>query len=360
MTSGDLTRRSYNGSLISNRAISYACLAEQANPETPYLPTATKFCKNGLRLQLHFPQCWNGMDLDSPNHRDHMAFPIEMPDNGNCPSTHPVRVPNLFMEAFYSVDKYPHGQGVQPFVLSTGDPTGYGFHGDFLSGWDPVVMQTAILDPSCGDKNTNEGNTVENCKPLAPYVHRMGPGECQIQTKIPLTEDLGIGHPIPRLPGCNPITPGPQNSVPCFGAPAQSYTNGLDFRFHLRSKKTGKFLTCPEIHTVPVSANATVLTLTEVFFTTAVAGGVGLADELSLQQWSPAGTDGEILCNKGSISAWETFKILPQTDNYVAIQANKNDMYLSVQGDSTIAPTAKTIGDNELFERVSPNGGTIY
>jgi hypothetical protein len=291
-----------------------------------------------------------------------MSYPIEAPDNGNCPPTHPVRMPNLFFEAFYSVDKYPHGEGVQPFVLATGDPTGYGYHGDFISGWDPEVMQAAILDPSCGDKNTNEGNTVENCKPLAPYVKRMGPGECTLQTKIPLTEDLGAGHTIARLPGCNPITPGPQNAVPCYGAPSASYDPGLEVRFHLRSKKTTKFLSCPELHTLPLTANATVLTLTEVFTVTPVAGGVALAEELSLQHWSPVGTsNGNILCNKaGGLTTAETFKIIPQTGNFVAIQALKNNMYLSVQGDTTVAPVSGTVGDNELFERVTPTGGSVF
>jgi hypothetical protein len=61
-----------------------------------------------------------------------MAYPSRY--NGrDCPSTHPVRLPGVFFAAFYAVDKFPHGQGTQPFVLSNGDPTGYGFHGDFVS-----------------------------------------------------------------------------------------------------------------------------------------------------------------------------------------------------------------------------------
>jgi len=272
----------------------------------------------------------------------------------------PVRTPNLFMEAFYSVDKFPHGTGVQPFVLATGDPTGYGFHADFISGWDPVVMQAAILDPSCGDKNTNEGNTVTNCKPLAPYVKRMDAGECQLQNKVPLTEDLGIAHPIARIPGCNPVTPGPAHTVPCFSAPSQSFEPGVDTRFHLRSKKTGKFLSCPEIHAMPLIANATLLTITEVFSVMAAAGGVGIAEELSLQHWSTDGPNGQVRCDKGGIGAGETFKIVPQTDNFIAIQTVQNMMYLSVQSDTTVAPTAKTVMDTELFERVVPTGGNIF
>ena len=101
-------------------------------PETNGFQTDKHFCKNGLRLQVYFPMCWNGKDLDSVNHRSHMAYPSRY-NGGNCPSTHPVRLPSVFFETFYAVDKFPHGQGNQPFVLSNGDPTGYGFHGDFVS-----------------------------------------------------------------------------------------------------------------------------------------------------------------------------------------------------------------------------------
>jgi hypothetical protein len=61
-----------------------------------------------------------------------MAYPSRT-DIGDCPSTHPVRLPGVFFEAIYAVSQFPHGQGTQPFVLSNGDPTGYGFHGDFVS-----------------------------------------------------------------------------------------------------------------------------------------------------------------------------------------------------------------------------------
>lgn len=32
----------------------------------------------------------------------------------------------------------------QPFVLAMGDPTGYGYHGDFLNGWDVPILQKAM------------------------------------------------------------------------------------------------------------------------------------------------------------------------------------------------------------------------
>jgi hypothetical protein len=48
------------------------------------------------------------------------------PDGGDCPDTHPVRLPMLFFEILFSVDldEFPHGEGVQPFRLACGDATG--------------------------------------------------------------------------------------------------------------------------------------------------------------------------------------------------------------------------------------------
>jgi len=360
MTSGTYNRRSYNETIMSNRAVSYACLSDGGGPETPGFPTATRFCVNGLRLQVHFPQCWDGKNLDSPTHQTHVAYPIERPDGGNCPPTHPVRLPNLFFEAFYSVSQFPHGTGRQPFVLGNGDPTGFGFHGDFLNGWDQKVLQSVVTDPSCDSTNTANGNDVKACKPLTAYVSAPGPGECQLETKVPLTEDLGSGHVISRLPGCNPLTPGPQPAVPCSAPPSQSDSPGVNVRFHLRSKKTNKYLSCPQLHSLPLVASATVLSLTEVFTVQNVNGGVTMRDEYSLQFLSANGDNGVVFCDRPSASSWETFSIIPQSGTYVAIKSLRNGNYLSVQADGTVAPISSTIGDAELFDRTTPTGGSVF
>lgn len=73
-------------------------------------------------------RCWDGVNLDSPDHKSHVAFPA----NGSfemgsaCPESHPVKIPQLFYEimwnttAFNNPDEWPE-DGSQPFVFSTGD-----------------------------------------------------------------------------------------------------------------------------------------------------------------------------------------------------------------------------------------------
>lgn len=97
-------------------------------------------CTGEVQMKIEFPQCWNGKDLDSPNHQDHMAFS----DNG-CPATHPVRVPTITMITYW-----PAPNGTANWRLSSdnyeknGQNAGYSAHADFMNGWDEVLHKTAV------------------------------------------------------------------------------------------------------------------------------------------------------------------------------------------------------------------------
>ncbi|MGC4747263.1 DUF1996 domain-containing protein [Micromonospora sp. DT201] len=50
-----------------------------------------------LHFMMQFPDCWDGKHLDSPNHKDHVAY-----GNGNaCPTSHPVRIPAITFDIQY-------------------------------------------------------------------------------------------------------------------------------------------------------------------------------------------------------------------------------------------------------------------
>jgi len=357
MVAGNPSRRNFSGS-IEDQAVSYACLAETPNKESNLFPTDHLFCKNGLRAQIFFPMCWNGKDLDSPDHKSHLAYPIEMYNNGNCPDTHPVRIPGLFFEAFYSVDKFPHGDGRQPFVWSCGDPTGAGFHADFLSGWDPKPFQEALKDPKCDSKNPDLafGNNVKACPPLAPFVQNVpGDDECLLANKIPLTEDMGIGHTIPELPGCNPLTN--KMTPPCEGPVSPSKVKG---RFLIKSKKTLKYVgSNPPSLKNPMIANVSDPSLTEVWDPNPVIGGVCLLNEDSGKFASASGDGNVLIVDRGSVSTWETFKVINQTGGYVAILSLKNNFYVCVTDNGNLSPNSPSVTDDCLFIFEVPTGGNI-
>lgn len=92
--------------------------------DTGELPN--KYCPNGIRASIIFPSCWDGKNVDSADHKSHVAYSnsggLGTP---NCPSTHPVAIPQVMYEIMWDTGRYKntswYGNGKQPFVYSFGD-----------------------------------------------------------------------------------------------------------------------------------------------------------------------------------------------------------------------------------------------
>ena len=59
--------------------------------------------KRDITTDLVPSSCWDGKNLDSPNHMDHLAHPTDHPASfavvgSTCPSTHPVKIPQVHYE----------------------------------------------------------------------------------------------------------------------------------------------------------------------------------------------------------------------------------------------------------------------
>jgi hypothetical protein len=209
MISGDAGARSYDnttltysksgtgGRPIADR-ISWACLSGTPSRELPFINNTD--CNAGLRAQVHFQSCWNGVDLYKSDN-SHVAY-LSQIDNGDCPPTHPYQLVHIFLETSYDVNKVPKEPGGR-FVLSTGDPTGFSFHADFQNGWNQTTLKRAIA--SCAS-NAGSSGDVNECPPLLEsYVRNYGSRcptrNCTIQEKV-----QGL---LPKLPGCINIVNGP-------------------------------------------------------------------------------------------------------------------------------------------------------
>lgn len=75
MVAGDPLQRNYTGELAA-QAVSFACLDYSGGPTTQTKELPNKNCPNGVRAQIYFPSCWDGTNLDSPDHKSHMSYPV--------------------------------------------------------------------------------------------------------------------------------------------------------------------------------------------------------------------------------------------------------------------------------------------
>lgn len=125
---GDPNLRTYNASILAQRAIEYVCLPANGREGTSSFGGFPDYkCAGGLQIRVRFPSCWDGVNTDSADHKSHLAYPSGM-DNGYCDEGHPVRIMALLYEVTWAVDHFdglrvPMGEGEmfdQPFVLSNG------------------------------------------------------------------------------------------------------------------------------------------------------------------------------------------------------------------------------------------------
>jgi hypothetical protein len=158
-------------------------------------------CSNGMRAQIHFQSCWDGVNLYKTDN-SHVAY-LSQIDNGACPPTHPVQLVHLFYELYYGVSQIDQTDGGR-FVFANGDTTGYGFHGDFLNGWDTSVLTAALQQCAVGP---NGSGTIGDCPPLAAVDTQSGIQNCP--ERPPLLNEAVKGI-LNKLPGCNTVTSGPQ------------------------------------------------------------------------------------------------------------------------------------------------------
>ncbi|OAP64637.1 hypothetical protein AYL99_00609 [Fonsecaea erecta] len=209
---------------LMEKALGFNCLNYQLPPEGAreyhYLRNKTFLdatCADGVRAEIMFPSCWNGKDLDSANHTTHVAYPDAI-QNGRCPEGYPVHIPALFYETIYQTNLFNGTEG--EFTFANGDPTGYGYHGDFMCAWDDGVLQNAIDDPACNLPLGAAGNQ-DDC-PIFKLQNVDDGTQCQMEVpEVLQTEKINF---VQQLPGNVQVQAGPAPATigPIPGAPSNA------------------------------------------------------------------------------------------------------------------------------------------
>lgn len=155
----------------------------------PDIPTAAKNCPVGARLGavINAPDCWDGKNLDSPDHRKHVAYAAWIGHSyAECPSTHPYVIPAFTMGAWFTTDATLDRSGTwdgtfNSWHLSSDDMPGMPmkpgttFHADWFGAWSDSVLK--MWHDGCLDKllNCSGADTGTGLQLKQAYADNWGP-----------------------------------------------------------------------------------------------------------------------------------------------------------------------------------------
>ena len=121
----------------------FKCMAN-GHPASPVFPTmgdALKNCHVGQQLMagIHTPICWDGVHLDSPDHRSHLSDAVQ----SHCPRTHPMWLPQFTLGASWTIQP---GDEPAKWTLSSdhmrpGGVPGSTFHADWYGAWEDNILE---------------------------------------------------------------------------------------------------------------------------------------------------------------------------------------------------------------------------
>jgi Domain of unknown function (DUF1996) len=97
-----------------------------------------------VKLHIFFPSCWDGVRLDSADHRAHVAYGLDDDDNQPegtdpdlCPASHPVKLPHLDFRVQYDLSD---GRGAK---FSDGTVLA---HADFWNTWVQAELERGVRE----------------------------------------------------------------------------------------------------------------------------------------------------------------------------------------------------------------------
>jgi hypothetical protein len=165
-----------NAKVESESSADFACVNESAKNYLTGVGKVIPACAKSttgrivdgyIRLKVEFPNCWDGKNLDSPDHKSHMAYANGghkdakgnwyYPEN-KCPTTHPIPVPQVTEIFDFEVTDAVNGTNKWR-LASDNYPTttrgGLSLHADWMNGWDESIMNRIVKN--CLNKSIDCG-----------------------------------------------------------------------------------------------------------------------------------------------------------------------------------------------------------
>jgi hypothetical protein len=129
-------------SVQSAGVTTWSCLANGVTKVTTFPACAPG---QSIETRVEFPNCWDGVNLDSVDHKSHMAYG----GLSKCPADHPVAVPRLTLHVTWE-NVTPN-----PATASLASGSTVTMHADFFNAWDQsalggLVSQCLNANVQCG------------------------------------------------------------------------------------------------------------------------------------------------------------------------------------------------------------------
>lgn len=138
-------------------------------------------------MGLSFPDCWDGVYIDSPDHRSHVAFPsfttLAGPGGMVCPISKMTGQRMKFMPVFRLFAGYTimPGDDTSKWTLSsdamdTTKPHGWSLHADYFEAWDPATKKE--WTDQCIDRMMPLPPNISYSQPIPGFAPGTGPISC--------------------------------------------------------------------------------------------------------------------------------------------------------------------------------------
>ena len=139
------------------------------------------YAPDRLRMDIFFPSCWDGVNLDSANHKSHLAYPVRDTDTklSACPASHPVAIVRPSFHYAFGVlpNVYdPETKSSRGWRIASDDyevtdtqPGGLSLHGDWFNAWHPTIMEAMLEVCIQGRLDCHNGNLANGWRLVDVY-----------------------------------------------------------------------------------------------------------------------------------------------------------------------------------------------